>query len=308
MMLWSVIAFERLRERGTIWALFFALILPVTTPVTSAAVEGNSPAVPVVEQTGEAPRPAVVKGNANLRAAPSMEGNILAIAKEGTVVQILEEASRWYRVKTDDGTEAWIYKALVLVLQMPAGSLSSRAPQPVAPTPTQPPGASAERQPPPAPEQTTPSTTPPLEQERPPSSPVPQATPVSEPVPPVRLRQDPPQPVQPSGSASVNRYVLFQGVNGYLTGALVLVLLVTIALNLRTSRQLKRAMREGLQESTARLVSVRAARRIKQRTYEGAQVTRHPTPERRVTAGVSTLPQPPGSISIADPSTDLSPL
>ena len=308
MMLWSVIPFERLRDRGAIGALFFALLLLLTTPVTSAAAESSSPAAPVSEQTGEAPRPAVVKGNAHLRAAPSMDGTILAIAKEGTVVQILEEASRWYRVKTEDGTEAWIYKNLVLVLQIPLGSLSSRATQPDAPAPAQSSETSAERQPPPAPEPPAPSATPPPEPERLPSAPVPQPAPVSEPVAPVLVRQDPPQPVEPSGSPGMSPYALFQGVNAYLTGALLLVLLVTIALNLRTSRQLKRAMREGLQESSPRLVSVRAARRIKQRTYESAQVTRQPTPERRVTAGAPTLPQPPTATAIADPTTDLSPL
>src|SRR5919106_5948184 len=72
------------------------------------------------QEQAEAPaQPAVVKMNANLRATPSMNGTILAVAQEGTIVQVLEQSGSWYRVKTEAGTEAWISYTLLVPLQTP---------------------------------------------------------------------------------------------------------------------------------------------------------------------------------------------
>lgn len=208
----------------TLLLVFILAILSLPGPLAR-----SDPLVSTLEQTGRPPLYAVVKAMANLRASPSMEGGILAIAREGTVIQVLGETERWYRVKTEEMAEVWIHKTLVLIQQVPLRS----QPEPVrVPSP----GPSAEAQPSPAAKQSTTPAFPPPEGEQ--------------------LR--PPASLQPAPSAAQNLpaqypadrlqvdhiFAYFQSFGVYLIGALVVVLIASIGLQLRAAGQLQRAMRE----------------------------------------------------------------
>jgi len=52
---------------------------------------------------------AVIVPSENLRQTPN--GKIIGIVKKGTSLVILEEQDKWLRVRLEDGTEAWIWKA-----------------------------------------------------------------------------------------------------------------------------------------------------------------------------------------------------
>jgi hypothetical protein len=48
-----------------------------------------------------------------------MQSEIVGVVKEGTQITILLESGRWYQVRSEEGVEAWIYKPLVVVDQEP---------------------------------------------------------------------------------------------------------------------------------------------------------------------------------------------
>jgi Bacterial SH3 domain len=48
-----------------------------------------------------------------------MQSEIVGVVKEGGQVKILLESGRWYQVRSEEGVEAWIYKPLVVVDQEP---------------------------------------------------------------------------------------------------------------------------------------------------------------------------------------------
>jgi Bacterial SH3 domain len=79
---------------------------------TTSAVLSHTP-----EQSPGVLRRGVVTLLSNLRASPSMHSEVVAVAKERTQVQILLETGRWFHVRTEEGVEAWIYKPLVLIDQ-----------------------------------------------------------------------------------------------------------------------------------------------------------------------------------------------
>lgn len=52
----------------------------------------------------------------NVKSAPNATGNNLFILHEGSKVEILEEAGKWYRVEISDGRQGWIQKGDVEVI------------------------------------------------------------------------------------------------------------------------------------------------------------------------------------------------
>ncbi len=91
-----------------------------------AAAETTNPAVASVTEPPTAPpQRGLVTLMSNLRASPSVQSEIVAIAKEGTHVDILVETERWYRVRNSEGVEAWIYKPLVLIDRKPSKDASA---------------------------------------------------------------------------------------------------------------------------------------------------------------------------------------
>jgi SH3-like domain-containing protein len=117
---------------GVILISLMAAILPWQTvaETTSAALSYTT------EQTPGPPRGGIVTLRANLRASPSMHSEIVAVAKEGTRVQILLESGRWLHVRSEDGVEAWIHKTLVLIdqesIKGPIGTPEAPAPSDIA--------------------------------------------------------------------------------------------------------------------------------------------------------------------------------
>jgi SH3-like domain-containing protein len=99
---------------GWLFVLLVSLMI-ASLPWRGSAETTTAPAPDVSEPTIGAIRRGTVSLMSNLRASPSIQSAIVAIAKEGTSVDILVETERWLRVRNDDGVEAWIYKPLVVI-------------------------------------------------------------------------------------------------------------------------------------------------------------------------------------------------
>src|ERR687897_869191 len=99
--------------RGWKWLMLISLMVAI--PPWQAVAEVTSPPLShTTEQAKASPRRGIVTSTSNLRASPSLQSAVVAIAKEGTHVEILMEARRWYHVRSADGVKAWIHKSLVL--------------------------------------------------------------------------------------------------------------------------------------------------------------------------------------------------
>jgi SH3-like domain-containing protein len=119
---------------GVILIPLMAAILPwQTTAETTSAALSYTP-----EQTSGPLRRGIITQLSNLRASPSMHSEIVAVAKEGTRVQVLLESGRWFHVRSEEGVEAWIYKPLVLIdqesIKDPGGTPEAPAPSDIAET------------------------------------------------------------------------------------------------------------------------------------------------------------------------------
>jgi SH3 domain-containing protein len=209
-------------------ALLMSLML--VAPLWSAPPETIDASLSdAAERTEGMPRYGIVTKMSNLRASPSMEGAVVAIAKNGTPVEILIENERWYHVRNKEGLEAWIYKSLVLVEPEPPDSA----------TPT-----STASTPPHSPEV-------PLASDAQPetaadSSPQTIQVPQDSDVLPFLAVDESTRPPEATASRGVMEAILpyVPGLSGYVIIGLVVVLVLSIALQLRASRQLSRAMRE----------------------------------------------------------------
>lgn len=218
-----------------VWCmLLLALTWAISSPSLAAA--GQNLPRPVWERTEEPFQAAVVKTKANLRASPSLEGNVLSLAREGTVVQILEGTRRWYRIKTTEGMEAWIYKTLLVIPRVSLGPQPGGADDAVPPTPEPPIGGSAEMHPLPPSEQPASLASPPVEGEHHAGMAISQPVPTPEQA--TLVHQPPERPQNDHTLADAQR------LSGYLLLVLFLGLLVVMGLQLRTARQLRRAMRQ----------------------------------------------------------------
>jgi SH3-like domain-containing protein len=119
---------------GVILISLMAAILPWQTlaETTSTALSYT------LEQTSGPLRRGIITRLSNLRASPSLHSEIVAVAKEGTRVQILLESGRWFRVRNEEGVEAWINKRLVLIdrgsIKDPSGTPEAAVPSDIAET------------------------------------------------------------------------------------------------------------------------------------------------------------------------------
>jgi SH3-like domain-containing protein len=104
----------RLRGCALLISLVAAIMLGTTPAETTSPTSSSAPV-----QATESLRRGTVTLTANLRASPSMYSEVIAVAKEGMYVEILTETERWYRVRSEDGVEAWIYKPLVFIERAP---------------------------------------------------------------------------------------------------------------------------------------------------------------------------------------------
>ena len=89
------------------------LLVSGILPGHAAAQTSDAPRVDGPDQRSDYPRPGIVTTWSHLRTSPSVQSEVVAIAKVGTPVEILTETERWYRVKSAEGVEAWIRKSLV---------------------------------------------------------------------------------------------------------------------------------------------------------------------------------------------------
>lgn len=214
--------------RDWTWVMLISIIVAILPWQTAA--ETTSPALShTPEQAPGALRRGIVTIISNLRASPSMYSEIVAVAKEGTRVKILLESGRWLQVRSEDGVEAWIYKPLVLIEQEPI-QIPSETPVAVAPSDLTEPASAAASTPNILVESPTENT---LEG---PGSDASSAVPIGE------LYLLP----QMTWTAWVSDTWLshLRGRATYIIIALVMVLVLSIALQLRAARQLRQAMQE----------------------------------------------------------------
>jgi hypothetical protein len=190
----------------------------------SSALLSNAP-----EQATGFPRRGVVTLKSNLRVSPSTQSEIVSILKEGAHVEILAEIERWYRVRNDEGVEAWISKRLVLIPREPLKPAHATPTALTQPGITEIPVTLAARFEALA-ESWLEKT---AEQE---GSDASSAAPLDE-------QSVPPDMTGIGGFIdAIFRHV--QGLEAYVIIALVVVLVLSIALQLRASRQLRQVMQE----------------------------------------------------------------
>jgi uncharacterized protein YgiM (DUF1202 family) len=99
---------SRLRFYAMLSTLMLAMLPWQVGAETAGTPLSNSP-----EQATGALRRGILTTKSKLRTSPSMQSEVIALAKEGTQVEILMETESWFHVKTAASIEAWIYKSLV---------------------------------------------------------------------------------------------------------------------------------------------------------------------------------------------------
>jgi SH3-like domain-containing protein len=213
---------------GWMFVMLVSLML-AALPWQVAAETTSAPASNVSEPTVGAMRRGIVSLMSNLRAFPSIQSEIVAIAKEGTHVDILVETERWFRVRNDDGVEAWIYKPLVVIERELLKHLSA-TPPPLVPSDSKEVHAEVAVKSEAFAESRADNA---LEQ---PSLVAPPTTPLEEP----RILPETPETAWLIDTFRPH----VQGLGAYIIVALVAVLVLSIAFQLRAARQLRRAMLE----------------------------------------------------------------
>ena len=223
------------------WAMLIALMVAILPWQTVAETPSSAPSH-ITEQAPGSLRRGTVTLISNLRSSPSMHSEIVAVAKEGARVLILQESGRWLQVRDEEGVEAWIYKPLVLVEQELARSPSGthRAMKPSDHTNT----ASAAAA---TPDVLVESPAAPAFPDVPVESPAetslegPElAAPSSVPIGDVHILPRMTWPVWDSDTWLSH----LQGRAAYVIIALIIVLVLAIGLQLRAARQLRRATQE----------------------------------------------------------------
>jgi hypothetical protein len=234
------IRWRRTSSRSRCWPLLLIIaILPELMGfimLRHSITEAISPALLIpLEHAPGFPKRGSVTTMANLRSAPSMQSEVVSTIKEGMPIEILTETGRWYRVKTEEGMEAWIGKSLVIVEPAPR-----KVPSPVSVTVIPSEIQTLEERPSPAS----------VMADAPPETAIllsenttdPKGTGASP-----GLPEEAP-PISPQGAefnwsiAGILPYV--QGIEAYVIPALVIVLILAFSFQLKAARQLRRAMQE----------------------------------------------------------------
>jgi hypothetical protein len=208
-------------------------------PHTIAETTSASPIIPSdiipSEYVPDFPKRGSVTTMANLRSGPSMQSEVVSTIRDGMPVEILTETGRWYRIKTEEGLEAWIGKSLVLVEATPR-----KKPSPVSGTTVPPEIQPIGERPSPAPaiaEASTETTTLHSEettnqQEAGASLELPEEAPL------IALKE----PEFKWSIDGISPYM--QELEVYVIPTLVIVLILAISFQLKAARQLRRAMQE----------------------------------------------------------------
>jgi hypothetical protein len=239
----AVTRFPHCRQRTAVgtecrcvpWVAAGLLVMVLLLCSSGAAIEWiASPTVKVEEEPRRSPNRGIVLLSANLRDAPSMQSEVVGVAREGTLLDIFEEKGSWFRVKVEGRVEAWIHKSLLRVEPM------RPEPEPLRPASSDPVppanvGAFAEPSPPVVLPLLASETPPP--REKPPDTVL-----IAQPIAAAEPAPSTPGFEFPALFDVIAAYV--QGSGGYFLAGLVVILIVSIGLQLRAARQLKRTMRE----------------------------------------------------------------
>jgi SH3-like domain-containing protein len=226
------------RIRRWLLLLVISLLLEYMgfTGLQHAVAETPSPPNPISsEHIPGFPKRGSVTTIANLRSAPSMQSEVVSIIKDGMPVEILTETGRWYRVKTEEGLEAWIGKSLVIIdptlRKMPSLVSGTAVPAEM---------QALEESPAPAPvmadasaETTTPRSEDTTDQQDAGAS-----LGLPEEAPPISLKE-----AEFTWSID-SMFPYVQGLEAYVIPALVIALILAISFQLKAARQLRRAMQE----------------------------------------------------------------
>lgn len=208
------------------------LLIAVMLGSAGAAMESTSPLTTTVAGASQRPHlRGVILLRANLREGPSMHSEVVAVAKEGDQVDVLEVSGPWVRIKTEAGGEAWVYKSLLRLEQVPPE-----------PAPRAPPAESSSSPASPGDPIDAPALIPyPL--------PASEAPALPGELPFLAQPLDVAESRAPTSIAAVLAWgeligAHIQAVSGYLLAGLAGVLIISIALQLRAARQLRRTMHE----------------------------------------------------------------
>jgi SH3-like domain-containing protein len=209
--------------------LFMFISLTMAMLPWQAAAETTTALSPnVPERPAASNQRGTLALTSNLRVAPSTQSEVVAIAKEGTHVEILLETPHWYHVRSDEGVEAWIYKPLVSIEHGPSKAPKATPAALAQPDPKETLAASAAK----------PHTSAESQVE---NTPKPSDSGPSEPP------TDEPHILPEMTGAGWFMATILSHVRGhgaYVLAALGMVLVLSIVLQLRAARQLRRAMRE----------------------------------------------------------------
>jgi len=116
--LWRTGVWLRWQLYALVSALLVAILPCLVEPETVETLPSTSTPVATALL-----RHGTVATNSRLRSSPSIQGEVVGIAKQGTQVEILMEADNWFRVRSRTGLEAWIYKPLVYIdPELPRGT------------------------------------------------------------------------------------------------------------------------------------------------------------------------------------------
>jgi SH3 domain-containing protein len=111
------------RSRLRFYAMLSTIMLAMLSWQVGAETAGG-PLSHSSEQAVETLRRGTITTKSKLRTSPSMQSEVIAIAKEGTQVEILMEAESWFQVRTAASMQAWIYKPLVHIEPEPSKTAS----------------------------------------------------------------------------------------------------------------------------------------------------------------------------------------
>jgi hypothetical protein len=216
---------------GSRWR-FFAMLSAILVALLPWQVEAETAGAPfpnIPEHETGALRRGIITTDSNLRTSPSMQSEVIAIAKQGTQVEILMETNGWFQVRSAANIEAWIYKRLVHIEGEPlqaAGAPPSGIQQPDI---TELLFVSAAR--PNASIESTPETSPDLLGSGASSATAIEAAPIS------------PETIVPGWLIDLTLPYLYSP-GAYVISVLIVALVLSITLQLRGAKQLRRAMQE----------------------------------------------------------------
>ena len=118
------IALQRSNSRSRLW--FYTILIALIVAMLYRQVVAETTDAPLANNPAPGGfRHGIVTTKSKLRAFPSMQSEVIGIAKEGSQVQILMETESWYHVRVLSSMDAWIYRSLVHIESEPLKAASN---------------------------------------------------------------------------------------------------------------------------------------------------------------------------------------